>query len=141
MDSDVEEIESTSVTSVISTKCEKYIRALHLLGAKVNAQDSHGCTPLHTAAKTNNVIAAEVLLRFAETRPSIEDAKGPTPMDWAVSMVMARLSKLCVAGARRIRKIGRPSYARNMSLGRLKVKTNRKPTDGPLLRCESYLLC
>jgi ankyrin repeat protein len=84
VDSDVEEIESTSVTSVISTKCEKYIRALHLLGAKVNAQDSHGCTPLHTAAKTNNVIAAEVLLRFAETRPSIEDAKGPTPMDWAV---------------------------------------------------------
>ena len=44
VDSDVEEIESTSVTSVISSKCEKYIRVLRLLGAKVNAQDSHGYT-------------------------------------------------------------------------------------------------
>ena len=43
VDSDVEEIESTSATSVISSKCEKYIRALRLLGAKVNARDSHGC--------------------------------------------------------------------------------------------------
>ncbi|OCL15348.1 ankyrin, partial [Glonium stellatum] len=51
--------------------------------AKVNAQDSYGCTPLHIAAKTNNVVAAEVLLRFPETKPSIEDAKECTPMDWA----------------------------------------------------------
>jgi hypothetical protein len=56
-------------------------------------------------------------------------------------MVMVQLSKFCVARARRIRKIGGPSRARNMSLGRLKVKTNRKSTDGPLLRCENYLLC
>ena len=84
VDSDVEEIEPALVPSVASSKCEKYIRALRLLGAKVNAQDSRGCTPLHTAAKTNNVIAAEVLRRFTETQPSIEDAKGCTPMDWAV---------------------------------------------------------
>lgn len=84
-DSEVEEIEPTSVTGMISTKSDKYIRALRSLGARVNAQDIHGCTPLHTAAKTNNIIAVEALLRFRETLPSIEDAKECTPMDWAAT--------------------------------------------------------
>jgi ankyrin repeat protein len=68
----------------IFTKIGKQIRALRTLGAKVNARDNQGFTPLHTASKFSNAIATEVLLVFPETEPSAKDNKDRTPLDFAV---------------------------------------------------------
>lgn len=66
----------------------------HLLraGAKVSGMDSKGRTPLHIAAKFDNVRAAELLIR-AGARVMARDEQGRTPLDYAESASMIQLLK------------------------------------------------
>jgi uncharacterized protein len=70
----------------------------HMLtaGAKVSGMDSQGRTPLHLAAKFDNVWAAEVLINEG-AKVMARDAAGRTPLDYAESAPMIRLLK--VSGA------------------------------------------
>jgi ankyrin repeat protein len=54
--------------------------------------DEQGRTPLHVAAKFDNVRAAEILIR-AGARLMAKDAKGKTPLDYAESASMIGLLK------------------------------------------------
>jgi ankyrin repeat protein len=66
----------------------------HLLkaGAKVSGMDSQGRTPLHIAAKFDNVRAAEILIKEgAKVMP--RDRTGKTPLDYAESAPMIMLLK------------------------------------------------
>jgi ankyrin repeat protein len=70
---------------------ETFARLIHA-GAKVSGMDSQGKTPLHLAAKDDNVRAAELLIREG-ARVMAKDAKGRTPLDYAESASMIRLLK------------------------------------------------
>lgn len=61
-------------------------------GAKVSAIDSRGRTPLHLAAKYDNIIAARLLLKEG-CRVMAKDALGKTPLDYAESKEMILLLK------------------------------------------------
>jgi ankyrin repeat protein len=61
-------------------------------GAKVSVMDSRGRTPLHIAAREDNVVAAEVLIREG-ARVMAKDAQGRTPLEYAESATMIRLLK------------------------------------------------
>ncbi len=61
-------------------------------GAKVSGMDSQNCTPLHIAAKFDNVRAAEILIKEgAKVMP--KDKEGKTPLDYAESAAMIKLLK------------------------------------------------
>ncbi|WP_446788123.1 ankyrin repeat domain-containing protein [Macellibacteroides fermentans] len=61
-------------------------------GALVSRQSNHGLTPLHIAAKTNNLYAAQQLLK-AGCKIMTRDFKGKTPLDLAESKEMIKLLK------------------------------------------------
>src|SRR5262249_53250562 len=70
---------------------ETFTRLLQA-GAKVSGMDSKGRTPLHFAAQSDNVRAAELLTR-AGARVMARDAQGRTPLDYAESAPMIQLLK------------------------------------------------
>lgn len=71
---------------------EETLKRLLKAGAKVSGVDSTGRTPLHAAARYDNVWAAEILIKEgAKVMP--RDAKVKTPLDYAESAPMIKLLK------------------------------------------------
>jgi ankyrin repeat protein len=71
---------------------EETLQRMLAAGAKVSATDSVDRTPLHIAAKNNNLRAAEILIREgAKVMP--KDKIGKTPLDYAESAAMIKLLK------------------------------------------------
>jgi ankyrin repeat protein len=68
------------------------MRRLIKSGAKVSSMDSRGRTPLHLAAKVNNIVAAKILLESG-CRVVPKDNLGKTPLDYAESSEMISLLK------------------------------------------------
>ena len=61
---------------------KQVLKILIAAGANIPGLDAGGRTPLHTAAKTNNLFAAELILASGAELNS-EDANGKTPLDFA----------------------------------------------------------
>jgi ankyrin repeat protein len=61
-------------------------------GALVSARDSDGMTPLHIAARGNNIVGAKMLIE-AGAKVMPKDDKGKTPLDYAESAEMIKLLK------------------------------------------------
>jgi ankyrin repeat protein len=71
---------------------KKILNSLITAGAYVSSRDELGKTPLHIAAKGNNLYAAQLLLNNnAKVMP--RDGKGNTPLDYAKSGEMIKLLK------------------------------------------------
>ena len=71
---------------------EETLSRLLKVGAKISGMDSMGRTPLHIAAKFDNVRAAEILIKEgAKVMP--RDKMGKTPLGYAESAVMIKLLK------------------------------------------------
>jgi ankyrin repeat protein len=71
---------------------EETLARLLKAGAKVSGMDSQDRTPLHIAAKFDNVRAAEILIKEgAKVMP--KDKQGKTPLDYAESAAMIKLLK------------------------------------------------
>jgi ankyrin repeat protein len=68
------------------------IESLLRYGAHVSAQDGSGRTPLHIAAKSNNIVGAKILME-AGAKIMPRDDKGKTPLDYAESAEMIKLLK------------------------------------------------
>lgn len=68
------------------------IESLLRHGAHVSARDGSGRTPLHTAAKNNNIVGAKILIE-AGAKIMSRDNKGKTPLDYAESGEMIKLLK------------------------------------------------
>lgn len=68
------------------------IQSLLQNGALVSARDSDGMTPLHIAAKYNNIVGAKILIE-AGSKIMPRDDKGKTPLDYAESAEMIKLLK------------------------------------------------
>lgn len=68
----------------LAFKLEKSVHRLEALGADANAKDHYGCTPLHVAVKFGNRVIAKALLASSNIKPSIEDERGLTALDWAM---------------------------------------------------------
>ena len=66
------------------------IQSLLQNGALVSARDSDGMTPLHIAAKYNNIVGAKMLIE-AGSKVMPRDDKGKTPLDYAESGEMIKL--------------------------------------------------
>jgi ankyrin repeat protein len=71
---------------------EETLARLLKAGAKVSGMDSQGRTPLHLAAKFDNVRAAEVLIKEG-AKVMARDVAGKTPLDYAESAPMIKLLK------------------------------------------------
>lgn len=71
---------------------EETLSRLLKVGAKISGMDSMGRTPLHIAAKFDNVRAAEILIKEgAKVMP--RDKMGKTPLGYAELAVMIKLLK------------------------------------------------
>jgi ankyrin repeat protein len=68
------------------------IESLLQNGALVSARDSDGMTPLHIAAKYNNIVGATILIK-AGSKIIPRDDKGKTPLYYAESAEMIKLLK------------------------------------------------
>jgi ankyrin repeat protein len=68
------------------------IKSLLRRGALVSARDSDGMTPLHIAAKYNNIVGANILIE-AGSKIMPKDDKRKTPLDYAESAEMIKLLK------------------------------------------------
>jgi len=68
------------------------IKSLLQHGAPVSAKDSNGMTPLHIAAKNNNIVGAKMLIE-AGSKIMPRDNKGKTPLDYAESGEMIKVLK------------------------------------------------
>ncbi len=71
---------------------EETLARLLKAGAKVSGRDWHGRTPLHVAAKANNVLAATVLI-MKGAKVMARDEAGKTPLDYAETAPMIELLK------------------------------------------------
>lgn len=76
----------------VKSLSEETLTRLLKAGAKVSGMDSQGRTPLHIAARTDNVNAAKILIREG-ARIMARDANGKTPLDYAESGLMIKLLK------------------------------------------------
>ena len=72
--------------------CRKVLEDLIRAGAHISARDEYERTPLHIAAKYNNLVAAEILIK-AGAKLMDKDSKGKTPLDYAESAEMIKLLK------------------------------------------------
>jgi ankyrin repeat protein len=80
-----------SLDSVHALNEEILVRLL-AAGAKISGTDEYGWTPLHVAARYDNILAAKILIREgAKIMP--RDDKGKTPLDYAESAAMIKLLK------------------------------------------------
>ena len=80
------------VPVLVQERQSKTLARLLAAGAKVSSIDSKGRTPLHWAAKVDNVAAAQMLIR-AGARVMARDLAGRTPLDYAESASMIALLK------------------------------------------------
>jgi ankyrin repeat protein len=71
---------------------EETLTRLFKAGAKVSGVDSMGQTPLHAAAKYDNLWAAEALIQEG-AKVMAKDTAGKTPLDYAESGPMIKLLK------------------------------------------------
>jgi ankyrin repeat protein len=75
-----------------AVRVKAVIEALLQHGALVSARDSDGKTPLHIAAKKNNIVGARMLID-AGCKIMPLDRTGKTPLDYAESAEMIKLLK------------------------------------------------
>ena len=74
------------------SESEQTMRLLLEAGARVSGMDANDMTPLHWAAKVDNLRAAEMLIE-AGSKISPRDKGGKQPLDYAESAAMIRLLK------------------------------------------------
>jgi ankyrin repeat protein len=72
--------------------CKKVLEGLIQAGAHISSRDEYERTPLHIAAKYNNLIAAEMLIGGG-AKLMDKDNDGKTPLDYAKSGEMIKLLK------------------------------------------------
>jgi len=75
-----------------ATRARAVIEALLQHGALVSARDYYGQTPLHVAARWNNLVGAQILID-AGCKIMPHDREGKTPLDYAESAEMIKLLK------------------------------------------------
>ncbi|UCE49446.1 MAG: ankyrin repeat domain-containing protein [Phycisphaerales bacterium] len=81
-----------SFSQVEKDLAEQLLRRLIERGAYVSGRDEDEKTPLHVAARWNNVVGAKILIE-AGARITPRDSDGKTPLDYAESAEMIRLLK------------------------------------------------
>lgn len=79
-------------SDVVKPMAEETLARLLKTGAKVSGRDWRGRTPLHVAAKADNVLAAEFLIALG-AKVMARDEAGKTPLDYAESGPMIELLK------------------------------------------------
>ena len=77
---------------VARLSAEQTMRLLLEAGARVSGMDTNDITPLHWAAKGDNLRAAEILIE-AGSKISPRDKMGKQPLDYAESAAMIKLLK------------------------------------------------
>jgi ankyrin repeat protein len=80
------------VPDLMQSRAEEVLAALLRAGAKVSGMDSQNRTPLHFAAKFDNLRAAEVLI-VEGAKVMSRDKLMKTPLDYAESAPMIKLLK------------------------------------------------
>jgi ankyrin repeat protein len=78
------------VTKNIAREVKSNIKLLLDYGAYTSIKDAHGMTPLHSAAKTNHVVAAKLLIKKG-AKIYDKDYNGKMPIDYAQSSQMINL--------------------------------------------------
>jgi ankyrin repeat protein len=75
-------------------------RALIAAGAKIDAQDNHGNTPLHNASYHNSVATVKILLAHKGCKEALKlrTTEGDSALDYACSNGHVEVAKLLVAG-------------------------------------------
>jgi len=79
-------------TSQPLTEIRLFLDALLRNGANISLVDSNGKTPLHIAAKYDNLVFAKILIKNV-ANVNIQDKDGKTPLDYAESAEMIKLLK------------------------------------------------
>jgi ankyrin repeat protein len=76
----------------VRNRAERVMRMLLKAGAKVSSRDKFDATPLHIAAASDNLRAAEILIEEG-AKVMAKDFEGKTPLDYAESGPMIKLLK------------------------------------------------